>query len=129
MRQAAGILIICRQSGKLFLLKRSNEGKHPLVWSLLSGEMDPGDKDAQTTLEREIGEEIQIPTNIITMRYVYTEKSKVLHFHYFIGFVDFEFEPTLDHENVDSGWFEHDDLPTPLFPGLYDKIQHIWNQI
>jgi len=127
MRQASGILIISRQTGRVFLLRRSDEGKHPLVWALLSGEMDPGENPIQT-LRREIGEEIQISADIININYVYTEKAKSLHFHYFIGFVDNEFTPTLDHENVDSGWFEHDKLPTPLFPGLGEKIEHIWNQ-
>ena len=128
MRQAAGILIISRDSGRVFLLKRSNAGKYPLVWSLLSGEMDPGDTNAYHTLVREIGEEIQINAKLIDMRYVYTEKAKALHFHYFVGFTDTEFKATLDHENVDCGWFVHDELPSPLFPGLRDKIRHIWNQ-
>jgi len=33
-----------------------------------------------------------------------------------------EFIPTLDHENLDYGWFSKDDLPEPLFPGLKGKI-------
>lgn len=127
MRQASGILMISRETSRLFLLRRSNEGKHPLVWSLLSGEMNPGESPIET-LKREIVEEIQISPDIIKINYVYTEKAKSLHFHYFIGFVDGEFEPTLDHENVDFGWFEHDKLPSPLFPGLNEKIKHIWNQ-
>ena len=42
------------------------------------------------------------------------------------GFTKSEFIPKLDHENTDYGWFGKDDLPSPLFPTLIDKINKIW---
>lgn len=41
-------------------------------------------------------------------------------------FTKSEFIPKLDHENVDWGWFTKDELPSPLFPKLIDKINKIW---
>jgi hypothetical protein len=49
-----------------------------------------------------------------------------LDFHYYKGFTKSQFIPKLDEENTDYGWFGKDDLPSPLFPKLMDKIDKIW---
>lgn len=133
MRNAVGILLISRKTGKLLLLKRNGTGKHPYVWSLLSGEME-GNEAPMETLNREIQEEVQISPSLINANYIYSETSKALKFHYFNGFMDDEFIPKLDYtnegdeepENVAYGWFNHDELPSPLFPGLNEKIKDLW---
>ena len=120
-RKAAGVLIIARSTGNCFLMKRANQGKHPLTWAMLSGEINPEEKPLEG-LMREVGEEISINPNIISYHYVYTEKTNDLDFYYYLGFTDNEFKPTLNEENVDYGWFDKTNLPTPLYPRMGTKI-------
>jgi hypothetical protein len=34
----------------------------------------------------------------------------------------------LDHENLEWGWFGEDEIPTPLFEGMGEKIKNIWKK-
>jgi 8-oxo-dGTP pyrophosphatase MutT (NUDIX family) len=120
-RKAAGVLIVARTTGNCFLMKRADLGKYPMTWAMLSGEIDNGERPLDG-LKREVGEEISIDPNIIEYHYAYTEKSNDLDFYYFIGFTDTEFEPTLNYENLAWGWFDKNDLPTPLYPRMGKKI-------
>ena len=125
LKKAAGVLIVARESGRIFLLYRAPDNKVGSVWGLLSGTME-GDEEPLETIKRETYEEIKVNPNKID--YYFNgeeERSDGLIFYYFLGFVDFEFEPELNEENSDSGWFKKDELPEPLFPGLKEKINRL----
>jgi hypothetical protein len=36
-----------------------------------------------------------------------------------------EFTPKLDHENLEWGWFDKKNLPSPLYRGMKEKIINI----
>lgn len=92
----------------------------------MSGTMEEGETPMQT-LKREIVEELKINPDIIEYKKDKTERipEKNKTFYYFEGFVNKEFNPTLDFENLDYGWFDKDDLPSPLYQGLKEKIARI----
>jgi 8-oxo-dGTP pyrophosphatase MutT (NUDIX family) len=123
-RKATGVLIIARSTGNLFLMKRGDFGQHPMTWAMLSGEIDSGEKPLEA-LMREVSEEIQINPEIIEYHYVHTEKTDSLDFYYYMGFTDEEFEPTLNMENLDWGWFPTNNLPQPLYPRMVKKIENL----
>lgn len=125
VRQNTGILIKCIATGRFLLLKRASPPHHG-KWALLSGQMDNGE-DSLTAIKREIGEEISINPNIIDIQFVRKEidDDSGTQFFLYKGFTDSEFIPTLDHENVAWGWFEKDKYPSPIFPGLPEKMQEI----
>ena len=120
MKTATGVLIVCRATGKIFLMKRS-QGAHTNTWAMPSGMIEDGERPIDA-LKREITEETRINPEIIDYYYEHTEKSDGMIFYYYIGFTDKEFTPTLNDEHSAWNWFEKNELPEPLYPGMDKKI-------
>jgi 8-oxo-dGTP pyrophosphatase MutT (NUDIX family) len=135
-----GLLIMCKSTGRVFLVQRNDTNKN---WSLLSGGYDPNvDVDYLDCLRREMKEELfRDMTKIdIEIKNGGDEfiKSKNRNFKYFYGFVDEEFDVILDDENLKWGWFKPEGrsilngsqatfgLPDNLYPGLKQKIDTIF---
>lgn len=119
---AVGVLIKCDKTDKIFLMLRND--KRP-TWSLVSGGLENGEEPIDC-LKREVSEELSIDPNIINYKKVGVEDipSKNLTFHYYEGLTSNEFIPKLDHENLEWGWFEKDNLPSPLYTGMEQKIKN-----
>jgi len=119
----AGVLIKCTSTDRVFLLLR-NDPK-PLL-ALMSGTIEKGE-NVLDGLKREIYEELFLKPDDIVFKYVSHEliTQKNRDFYYFEGFVDKEFKPILDEENLKFDWFEKDKLPSPLYSGLIQKIKNI----
>jgi len=120
---ACGVLIKCTETDRVFLLKRNDDVPS---WSLMSGMMEDGEKPLET-LRREFKEELSLSPSGIKFNHIDIENNEKdnLTFHYYEGFVDEEFKPTLDDENLDYGWFKKDELPSPLFKGIKTKVENI----
>jgi len=130
-RVAAGVLIQCTETKKVFLVLRSSEGRNGNTWNLVSGGIDEGESVLEG-LKREVNEELSINPDIIDYKFI--KKIDIpeenMEFHYYEGFTNSEFIPTLDHENTDYGWYTPEDLPSPLYPKIKPKLEKIWqNQI
>ena len=122
-QNGVGVLIKSNTTNRVFLLLRNDRKPR---WSLMSGTMEEGENPMQT-LKREIVEELKITPDIIEYKKDKIERipEKNKTFYYFEGFVNEEFKPTLDFENLDYGWFDKNDLPSPLYRGLKEKIDRI----
>lgn len=128
--RAAGVLIKCIETDRILLLLRA-EGEHSNRWAMISGGIDKGE-EVLAGLKREIREETQInadnPETKIDFKFIkkIVNTNKNSEFYYYQGFTNREFLPKLDHENHDYMWCSKDDLPSPLYPGLIDKINKIY---
>ena len=135
-----GLLIMCRSTGRVFLVQRNDPNKN---WSLLSGGYDPNvDVDYLDCLRREMKEELFKDMGKIDIEIKNGGDefigSKNRNFKYFYGFVDKEFDVILDDENLKWGWFNPNGrstingsentlgLPDNLYPGLKQKIDTIF---
>lgn len=119
-----GVLIKCETTDRIFLLLRNDTTP---VWSLMSGGIDEGENIIDG-IKREMYEELFVKTNDIIFKKIKIEyiPNKNREFHYFEGFTNIEFKPILDHENLKYGWFSKDNLPSPLYKGLAEKIANIY---
>ncbi len=123
-QKVAGVLIKSNNDTVFLLLRNDPQPK----WSLMSGTLEPDEfSEPLKGLKREIVEELKINPNIIRFKDDKVERNEAKNrtFYYYEGFTPKEFIPTLDHENLDYGWFHKDNLPNNLYEGLKEKIDRI----
>lgn len=127
-KQAAGVMIKCTDTGKIFLALRSKDGDNGETWNIIAGGIEKSDDSVLDGLKREIGEELQINPDLIDYKFVKKEpvEGKNVDFHYYEGTVDKEFTPILDEENLDYIWCTQDSLPSPLYPNITKKINGVY---
>lgn len=118
-KRHVGVLIKCQSSGRFLLLKRAGI-PHKGTFGLLSGGLNEGEKPLDG-LKREVGEEINY-FGPINYKFINKEVSDKAEFYYFVGIVEKEFIPKLDHENLSWVWTKPNELPTPLYPKIEEKI-------
>ena len=121
MKESVGILIIAKDTNNFLLLHRVS---NPIVWSILTGKMDKEGETPLETVKREISEEINLdPSEIKNIQKVGVVKDTKI-FHVFVGFVENEFNPNLKiDENDDFGWYNQNNLPTPIHKRWNDTFQ------
>ena len=124
-RIVAGVLIKCIKTDNIFLLLRNDEKPS---WALVSGTIDKGE-NVLSGLKRELYEELFINPSSIDFKFVRVENipEKNIEFHYYEGYVEKEFTPILDEENLDGRWFPINMIPSPLYKGMPEKIEKIYN--
>lgn len=124
IESVGGVLIKSTETDKVLLLLR-NDGREEELWSFVTGGIEEGESVLEG-LKREITEEIGIDPNIIEYKFieeVKISKTKVL--HYYEGLTNSEFKAILNDEHHEYGWFSKDDLPSPLYTGVKEKINKI----
>lgn len=124
MKLDAGCLIYCESTGRILLLQDNPSKSYGSVWSLVSGEIEENES-AFNAVKREVGEEVGIDPEIIDYYFVDREDGEKNVFSFFVGVVEEEFEPQLSWEHVNYGWFNKDELPENLYPGLDEKIEDL----
>lgn len=111
---AAGVLLQ-RKDGRIFLVRRSGTGDHGGDWALPGGMVDRGE-EPQMAAARELHEETGLNVDPARLEFLHVdlhgdgEADFLTYRHEFTG----EFEPKLDSEATASGWFDRDNLPSPM---------------
>ncbi len=114
---AAGTMFIAPE-GRLLLVKRSPVSDHPGEWCLPGGHID-GNETPLEAAKREALEELGVPYYPDGGRFFSrTQSAEGVDFSTFAVSVPGEFVPTLNKEHVEARWFDMDDLPTKLHPGV-----------
>lgn len=117
-KRGAGILLAARKTGRVLLLRRSEECNEPLTWGLPGGKIDEGE-NARTAAIRELEEEAGWDGPVTVLKepiFIFEEPD--FEFLTYFGFIEDEFEPQLNWESADAGWFSLGRLPTPLHFGV-----------
>ena len=118
----AGVLVIAKSTGRFLLLERSEHVFEPLTWGIVSGKIDDSESPKTATL-REFQEETKQQCVFLKESYVY--KNGNFTFYNYIGFVEDEFKPILNWENIDYKWCTIDTLPSPLHFGVIELLKNI----
>lgn len=121
--RGAGILLISRDSGKILLVLRSSLVNEPGTWGMPGGKIDSPEESPMSAAKREAEEELGYK-GPIEMKPAHVFKAGSFQFFNFIGIVPNDFEPTLDWENDDFGWYELSNLPSPLHFGVVSLLKN-----
>ena len=118
--EGAGALLVARGTGRLFLVLRSARVRNPGTWGLPGGAMERGE-NPKTAAARELMEETGY-TGPLDLRLAHVFRAPDFAYHNFVGLVEGEFEPILNWESDDAGWFDLDALPGPLHFGVNELL-------
>jgi 8-oxo-dGTP pyrophosphatase MutT (NUDIX family) len=126
-RRAAGLLMR-RGDGRVLLVLRSQEVLDPGVWGIPGGRIEPGYEAEDAAVQEALEELGSLPAmKISRKRNVY--KSGGFQYTTFLALVPEKaaaaWEPTLNWENDEWGWFGLDALPSPLHPNVKKAIQEL----
>lgn len=121
-KEAAGALIVAKNTGRVLLLLRNEDSGEPSTWAGAGGKVEEGESIEQA-LQRELQEEIGVSGIEVYPSYVFERENFT--FHNFIGVVDEEFVPELNEEHSRYKWANVDNLPTPLHFGFREFLNNI----
>ena len=128
----AGVLPICRSTGRALIAYRSAYVQEPNTWGVWGGKLDieNGDEtvdDVEIAARREFREETEYDGALqLIPSYVFRAKGGNFVYHNFVGIVSEEFEPTLDWETDDYRWVTWDEL-TKLQPKHFGLVELLRN--
>ncbi len=122
---AAGVLPICKTTGRVLLVRRSIEKGNN--WAMFGGKIDPElDKSGKDIAKREFLEEsgYDEPYEISKNAFYINDNPHIVYYS-FIGLFDEEFTPCgkdHDREHSDFGWFDLEKLPE----NLHNEIKELF---
>lgn len=117
-REAAGILFHT-PSGHMLLMKRADTGQ----WSIPAGMLEENETPKHAA-HRESAEETGVPGNHLAMK-VDERTTNGIHFHTYVQPIEQQFTPLANNEHTHFGWFQKENLPRPLHPGLAATLRSI----
>lgn len=114
-------IILMAPSGRCLALKRSETKKlGGGTWGVPGGKVEEGETLGQAAL-REAGEETSVYPEAAIL--IHAETAGDIEFRTFVGYVDEEFIPTLDHEHTDYEWVLPNHWPQPVFSGMKSVLE------
>jgi 8-oxo-dGTP pyrophosphatase MutT (NUDIX family) len=129
-RRGAGALIYCPKTRHLLLGLRSGDVMEPYTWGGFGGKIDDDDVDPLDAALREVNEETEFdPSNLISAEHLWTYETPTFSYFNYLMLAKAEFEPQLNWENDDFGWFPLDALPTPQHYGLVAVLPYLQKAI
>jgi len=119
--------VVACSTGRVLLVLRSQDVTEPGTWGLPGGKIEPSEKPLPAAL-RELREETRFRGKLLLFpSFVYKEPGFT--FYNFLALAKTEFDPKLDWENDDAGWFELDQLPEPLHFGVGRLLEEASHEI
>ena len=120
-------LIAVNKNNEVLLGLRSEEVNEPGTWSYPGGKID-NEEDSKNSAQREFKEETGYNGKYENIRLLDKFVDKKNNFTYYTYTANVhDFEPELNWENDDCGWFDLDNLPSPLhfgFEAILSKVKN-----
>ena len=121
--RGAGILFVAKTTGRILLNLRSEDVNEPGTWGIFGGAIESGE-DPWKAAYRECKEEIGIKAPVVynELLYLFRHPSGFKYYN-FLALVEEEFRPRLNWESDKAKWFQVNQLPRPLHPGVQELLK------
>lgn len=115
IKLAAGILPICKETGKILLCKRADNMPQGGTWAGIGGMLEQKNGESEENMidvaKREFTEETACKDYYsVIPSYIYISPNGGFKYYNFIGLFDDEFKPVLNPENQDAKWMSLDEI-------------------
>jgi len=123
--RGAGILPICKTSGRILLAMRSDAVNEPNTWGIFGGKIDNEHETPEEAARRELREETGYKKHFEVIP-AFVFKTSGFTYSNFLGIVETEFKPRLDWETAYTEWVSLRELMSiePKHFGLEGLIEH-----
>lgn len=123
--RGAGILVVACDTGRILLLKRSDEVNEPGTWGTPGGKVDPKE-NVRTAAVRELEEETGYGGKlIVSAEPIFIFEEPNFRFSTYMGRVDEEFDAWINWESGDAKWCHLGRLPRPLHFGVKALMERV----
>lgn len=120
----AGILILCPSTRRLLLGLRSSGGNEPHTWCNFGGGMQTGETPLKTAIRENLEESEIYPFKIIESPLYINQKPDGYRYYTYIGLVNGEVKPAINHEHDDYNWFRLSELANIPLHSEFSKEIH-----
>ena len=121
----AGIFAIDKHTGKILLCKRGLDGSYPESWATFGGTFEEKDVTPKETAKREFKEETNnTSTYLISKTPFYINSNNFIDFYTYLGVFNGQPEIRINEESLSYGWFDLENLPEKLMPGLKELLKN-----
>lgn len=120
--RAVGVWFRARDTGRYLYLMR-DDPKHPNVWALPGGKIEPGET-LLGGMERECTEELGMMPAYRRLVPIekFTSADGAFEYNTWVCVVDAEFQPCLNGEHLGYAWINAGIWPKPMHPGLWNLV-------
>ena len=122
-RAAAGALVLARSTSRLLIAHRAEGTLQAGTWGTWGGAVDRGETLVEA-VTRELREEAGFEGDFDPHPLMVFEHDTGFTYSNYLAIVDREFEPVLNWETQNFGWFDYGDWPDPLHFGLEQLLAH-----
>jgi 8-oxo-dGTP pyrophosphatase MutT (NUDIX family) len=122
-RAAAGALVLARSSSRFLIAHRADGTLQAGTWGTWGGAVDAGETPL-ATVSRELQEEAGFNDDFDAYPLMVFEHDTGFTYSNYLVVIETEFEPVLNWETQNFGWFDYDDWPAPLHFGLEKLLNH-----
>lgn len=122
-RSAAGALVLARSTSRFLIAHRADGTLQAGTWGTWGGAVDAGESPL-ATVSRELEEEAGYTADFDAHPLLVFRHESGFQYANFLVVVETEFEPILNWESQNFGWFDYGDWPDPLHFGLETLLQH-----
>jgi len=106
----AGILLVCPPTKRILLGLRSAGGDEPNTWCNFGGGVQTGETPLKGAIRENLEECEVYPHNLIECPLYVNELPDGYKYYNYIGIVDNEPKPVINHEHDDYNWFRISEL-------------------
>lgn len=107
-KYGAGIIPICKNTGRILMQKRSADIVFPNTWATFGGKGEKGETHEETAI-REFKEESGYKGDFSNIKKVYSHEKNNFIFHNYLALFNTEFKPTTINKVTDAGHIEIQD--------------------